>query len=300
MMDPEDANSPASIYSHDLMWVANSPSLLRYAGASTSARENGDSFGVAMNQPTLSPSQIDAGHLEQFLTECPAQAVGRYFESLVYYWLRHIRGLEILMRNEQVKDAERTIGEIDLVFRDEQQRIVHWETAVKYYLHFPQPNAFSSDFVGPNSRDNLDQKVERLFGHQLKQSIGGPIPVESREAFVKGCIFYHPKTSPVDQTHHRLHAEHLRGLWIHSSEVDQLPEPGQWNYRWMEKPHWLATTSNQTPSIPSLEIDRWVQQHFEQSDRPIMLCLDPSTRNTRKQPDRIMIVSDQWPKRTEH
>ena len=294
-MDCEDTDSPASIYVHDLMWVANSPSLISHGRESASPGDAGVSFDVAMDQPSLSSLQIDPRHLEQFVAEHRAHAVGRYFESLVYYWLRHIRGLEILMRNEQIKKAGRTIGEIDLVFRDEQQRVVHWETAVKYYLHFPQPNAFCSDYVGPNSRDNLDRKVERLFGHQLKQSIGGPIPVESRLAFVKGCIFYHPRTMPDNRTHHRLHAEHLRGLWIHSSEAGQLPEPGDWSYRWMRKPHWLATTSNQLPSIPSTEINRWVHQQFEQSNRPIMLCVDRSADTADVQPDRIMIVSDQWP-----
>ena len=63
----------------------------------------------------------------------------------------------------------------------------------------------------------------------------------------------------------------------------------------MRKPHWLAMTPNQMPAISSMEIDRWVEQQFEHSDRPVMLCMDRSTGSMDGAVDRIMIVSDQWP-----
>ena len=294
-MDADDNESPATISIRDLMWVANSPSLLAVSGEMTLTGTHHELFSVASDQPSLNESEIDADHLQDFLTKNPHNTVGRYFESLVYYWIKYIRGLEVLVCNEQIKHAGRTIGEIDLVFRNEQDRLVHWETAVKFFLHFPQPHSFSSDYVGPNSRDNLDRKINHLFGHQLKQSLDGSINADFREAFVRGCIFYHPSNPSPDRKHSRLHAAHLRGRWIHASEVNKLPHPGNWNYRLMRKPHWLAMTPNQMPAIPSMEIDCWVEQQFEHSDRPVMLCTDRSTGNLDGAADRIMVVSDQWP-----
>ena len=294
-MDADDNESPATIFMRDLAWVANSPSLLAVSGEMTSTGTHDELFSVASNQPSLNQSEIDIDHLQDFITKKPHSIVGRYFESLVYYWIKYIRGLKVLVCNEQIKRAGRTIGEIDLVFRNEQGRLVHWETAVKFFLHFPQPHSFPSDYIGPNSRDNLDRKINHLFGHQLKQGLDGPINVDFHEAFVRGCIFYHPINPFPDRTHNRLHPAHLRGRWIHSSEVDELPQPGNWNYRLMRKPHWLAMTPSQMPAVPSMEIDRWVEQQFEHSDRPVMLCTDRSTGSLDGATDRIMIVSDQWP-----
>ena len=294
-MDADDNELPATIFVPDLLWVANSPSLLDVSGEMTQTGTHNELFGVACNQPSLNQSEIDADHLQDFFARNPHSTVGRYFESLVYYWIKYIRGLEVLVYNEQIKRAGRTIGEIDLVFRDEQDRLVHWEPAVKFFLYFPHHHSFSSDYVGPNSRDNLDRKIHHLFGHQLKQSLDGPIKTDVQEAFVRGCIFYHLRNPSPDRNHGWLHVAHLRGRWIHSSEVNELPEPGNWNYRLMMKPHWLAMTPSQMPAIPSTGIARWVEQQFEHSDRPVMLCTDRSTGNLNGAADRIMIVSDQWP-----
>ena len=124
-MDVDDNESPAAISVHDLMWVANSPSLLDVSGGMTSMGNHNELFSVASDQPSLNQSEIDADHLQDFLAENPHSAVGRYFESLVYYWIKYIRGLEVLVCNEQIKRAGRTIGEIALVFRDEQDRFVN-------------------------------------------------------------------------------------------------------------------------------------------------------------------------------
>ena len=115
------------------MWVANSPSLLAFSGETTSTGIQNEPFSVASDQPSLTQSEIDAGHLQGFLAKNPHSTVGRYFESLVYYWIKYVRGLEVLVCNEQIKRAGRTVGEIDLVFRDEKDRFVHWETAVKVF-----------------------------------------------------------------------------------------------------------------------------------------------------------------------
>ena len=294
-MDADDNESPAIISVRDLIWVANSPSLLAVSGEMTSTDTHNEVFRIASDQPSLNQSEIDADHLQDFLTKNPHNSVGRYFESLVYYWIKYVRGLEVLVCNEQIKRAGRTIGEIDLIFRNEQNRLIHWETAVKFFLHFPQPHSFSSDYVGPNSCDNLDRKINHLFGHQLKQSLDGPINTDFHEAFVRGCIFYHPSNPFPDRRHSRLHSAHLRGRWIHSSEVKELGQAGNSNYRLMRKPHWLATTPNQMPAISSMEIDRWVEQQFEHTDRPVMLCTDRSTGSMDGAVDRILIVPDQWP-----
>ena len=44
-----------------------------------------------------------------------------------------------------------------------------------------------------------------------------------------------------------------------------------------------------------MEIDRWIKQYFEYSDRPVMLCTDRLKESVDGEAERIMIVSEQWP-----
>ena len=53
-------------------------------------------LSVASDQLSLNQSQIDADHLRGFFKN-PHNTVGRYFESLVYYWIKYVRGLEVLV-----------------------------------------------------------------------------------------------------------------------------------------------------------------------------------------------------------
>ena len=49
-MDVDDNESPAAISVHDLMWVANSPSLLAVSGDMTPTGTHNELFGVAIDQ----------------------------------------------------------------------------------------------------------------------------------------------------------------------------------------------------------------------------------------------------------
>lgn len=160
----------------DLTWAIASPSLLADCPV----------------VPDFDPDRVDPEHLAAFLAETPGHRVGRYFERLVLYWLQYVRRVEIVAKSLQIREGNRTVGEIDLLFRDEQHRLNHWEIAVKFYLHFQHKNLSGSHFIGPNAADTFERKMERLFGHQLPRSEASFPEVEIRQAFVKGRIFYHP------------------------------------------------------------------------------------------------------------
>ena len=158
----------------DLTWAINSQSLLT---ESPLAR--------------LDPSEVDPEHLRRFLEDDPSRRVGRYFERLVLYWLTHVRKVEVIASSLQIRDGNRTIGEIDLLFRDEQGRVTHWEIAVKFYLYLSSGTFIGSHYIGPNAGDTFERKMERLFDHQLPRSITHFPEVEVRQALVKGRMFYH-------------------------------------------------------------------------------------------------------------
>ena len=67
--------------------------------------------------------------------------------------------------------TKRTIGEFDFVFKDKSADLwVHTEIAVKFYLGTGNDLSQLSAWIGPNKRDRLDLKYDKLFHHQLQLS----------------------------------------------------------------------------------------------------------------------------------
>jgi len=101
----------------DLIWVINSPLLMDLTSQES--------------VPTrlLEVSDIDGEHLAVHLSSHPEQRVGRYVEQLIVYWISVIRRCEVVAHALQMRDGKRTVGEIDLLFHDEQGRLNHWEVA---------------------------------------------------------------------------------------------------------------------------------------------------------------------------
>jgi hypothetical protein len=226
--------------------------------------------------------------------------VGRYFERLILYWLKHIRRVEIVAESQQIRDGSRTIGEIDLIFYDEQRRLTHWELAVKFYLHFPQPCGFDSHFIGPNAADTFERKMERLFGHQLPLSERHFPEVEIRQAFVKGRIFDHPRHEVSQALPEHLSPEHLCGVWIRSSELDLINRTNGVSYRILRKPFWLSDEIAHpvdTDLLSPAELSENLARHFAEDHRPVLISQLEAGEQRLVESDRIFVVSDPWPNR---
>ncbi|MDC0259348.1 DUF1853 family protein [Verrucomicrobiales bacterium] len=261
----------------DLDWVLRTPFLLK-------------------GQPSISPPapgsaifESDA-FLEFFVAAPRSHRVGYYFESLVHFWLKEIRGVEIVEHNLQIQDGKRTVGELDFVFRDENGELNHWEVAIKFYLHAATENYSGSHFVGPNARDTLERKHARFIDHQLPLGKATIPEIAHQATFVKGQIFYHPTDR--DPVISPLLAEnHQRGFWFRQSETDLLENfQGAESFRILQKPSWLSGSS--AAAVNYASISDWLKTHFTESDHPVLLSALDSTET---ETARIFVVNDRWP-----
>ncbi len=252
----------------DLLWVVNSPSLI-------------DDAEVV----SLKSGDIDADELKRFLDERPGHRVGRYFENLVAFWLDRIVGVEMVAAGEQVWEGTRTVGEIDFVFRTNSSTLVHWETAVKFFLHCP--NDGDSDFPGPNASDNFERKMTKLFEKQLPLSDRVYPDVVQRRAFVRGRMFYHPSVGEPELFPDRLAPNHLRGTWIRESELDWFDEFESSRGLIVMKPYWLATPVDQTSRVPVSELCDQLGAHFRCSRNPALVAVEGAGY--------VFVVPETWP-----
>ncbi len=142
-------SSPAA-HRAELLWCLHGPRLARPSG--------------------LQELDLDAESTRQLsLADWPAlpRRLGRRFELIWGWALGRLPGWQVIAEEIQVQDNKRTLGALDLLAQHH-ERVVHLELAVKFYLcRRGQSGKQASDWVGPNKRDRLDLRLDRMRTHQL-------------------------------------------------------------------------------------------------------------------------------------
>ena len=231
--------------------------------------------------------------------------MGRYFEALTNYWLRNISHYEVVTNNLQLIKGKQTLGEIDFLFRED-DNLVHWEAAVKYYLQL-EPGCEAHEYIGPNTADNLASKLHRLFDKQLPRStpenltraLGTLEGAENvrRKAFIKGWLFYRHFEAADHREPSILNPKHLKGFWLRHGE-EPLPRSHD-RVRWalLAKPNWLAPkiSSDSDSLITRDQLEQLLDNHFQARQSPLLVAkLEPFT-NGYQETLRGFIVPPVWP-----
>lgn len=95
------------------------------------------------------------------------QRLGKYVEQLVLFNLKQQKNVDLLAENIQIQQEKRTIGELDCIFKKDNTTI-HLEIVYKFYLYIPdESNEEIHCFIGPNKKDSLFEKLEKLKNKQL-------------------------------------------------------------------------------------------------------------------------------------
>tara|TARA_R110002049_G_scaffold4601_5_gene32006 strand:+ start:17587 stop:18360 length:774 start_codon:yes stop_codon:yes gene_type:complete len=253
----------------------------------------------------LSRELVNEERLVAFLSDKVTRRVGHYFENLVHYYLVHHADYSDIRHSLQIRDGNRTIGELDFVYRDADARHVHLETAVKFYLYVAGQRVIGSHYIGPNARDTLERKTQRLHQHQLPLSdlemarirIGaGALEPITKSNWVRGMIFYRPGEPVSTGASSILAPGHPRGVWIRESELDWFGrQPASHTYRVLRKPFWLSARGDDVDSAAANQdhVVEQLQRHFRIEKHPVMIgCFSTSLSS---EVCRLMVVGDSWP-----
>jgi len=298
----------------DLAWVIRSPSLLR-PGRSDRVSDSWCRLAFHDRIPWLRELDRDPSGLHAWLAQRKSHLLGVYFESLIEFWLMHWHRMQLLASRLPLRAAERAIGEFDFLFRDRYLGIdYHWESAVKFFLRYHQA-ADSDAWLGPNPRDTLQGKYDKVFGHQLKlagqpearpllQRLG--IEQLQAKAFFKGYLFEHllDGRAQIEPLPMDISPEHLTGWWCHFSEREALLQRTATN-RWLSlsRLHWLSTVYNreEAPGLAPEACLKLVESHFKGSEKPLLLAeLEQGRDGIWRECNRGFIVADHWPAQPQH
>jgi hypothetical protein len=202
----------------DLAWLLFSPDLLRAqptAGVLAEPFESAEEAAATLDW--LVAEDADPAALHRHIAAARVTRLGRYAECLLAWSLQHGPAARLVAANVALRRNGLTLGECDFLVQTRTSRRLHWELAVKCYLHAGESRAQLADYVGPNLQDRFDVKLRRLLDHQLPLSARaefaslGHVGPWDAQMFVKGWLFYRDGGTPTEPS--EIDPDHARGWW---------------------------------------------------------------------------------------
>lgn len=264
----------------DLLWILKTPSLVGV-----------DDDKVISGVDWLNAAERISS-VEPVMGNPTSTRLGLYYENLVNLLInKRIQPIE-LKRNIQVIKNLITIGEYDFLGRVDAYDF-HLECAIKFYLCVGDGGQLS-DFIGPNKRDRLAIKYQRMRDHQLQLSETSAgqatckalnIHPTKKIMLLQGYLFYHlDQAASTLQLAAEINPLHQKGWWIRQNEYRKLSD--QFNYAVLQKPYWLS------PRPEKLATYHEFIKGICHYDRPQLICrFDKITGN---EVDRGFIVPNLW------
>lgn len=281
----------------DLNWVINS-SFLTAAIPKPDFRDHPDT------QRLITATYEDPSPILPDITAMKRHNLGTYFETLVFYWLRNLAGVEILTRNHQINEGTRTVGELDLVF-SYQNQIYHWELSIKFYACTGDP-VLENNWVGPLKKDTLAKKLDRLFSHQLPliehYSPGSDTderPAIQSYPFVKGMLFHQTDQNLARAIlPPRININCLQNRWCQSDEIDLDLLKNTTHISIVPKRKWLsdADSLEWLPLLSPAQSPAQLQEIAASSSRPQLIAFATAkiSEKTPVELSRHFIMTPEW------
>jgi hypothetical protein len=237
----------------DLAWLLFSADLLRaQPPLAPLAQWWADAGQVRATREWLAGLDRDPARLYAALAAAPTHRLGRYAEILLGWFLSNGPAAQLVAQNVALRRAGRTLGECDFLVHTRAGERLHWELAVKCYLHASGTEgaqAALADFVGPNLRDRFDLKLAHLRDHQLRltmreefDSLGYSGPWLA-QMFVKGWLFYRAGQAAPSRVEDapELSPDHGRGWWVtHSDWLAFAQQQAADGWSMLPRLAWLA------------------------------------------------------------
>jgi len=238
--------------------------------------------------------------LEEWLDDAGSGRLGLYFEKLWQYFLQQDGEVELLAHNLPVRDGTRTVGEFDAIYYcRRRQRHVHLELAVKFYLKRGGASPDWRSWLGPNSQDRLDRKLQRLRQHQMRlaASPAGHTALKAlgvdavlHEMEVKGRLYQHPGEPRLPPP--AASAELALQRWLYLGEIDRALS-GEGDYRLLQRRQWLAPVRrDDTPQPAAGKLRAQLEDSLVRSARPQQIARFDGALEV----ERLFIVPDDWPR----
>lgn len=220
--------------------------------------------------------------------------LGRIAEDLLARYISSCEELELVHRGLAIRESGRTLGEIDFIVQTP-SGLEHWELAIKFYLL----DLTSREFIGPNGKDRLHLKVEKMLNHQLPLGrhprvtelcdLQGKEPLTSH-SLVKGRLFY-PRSDESGRSDfdHQIFPQKDDGIWVCESKLTELEK------EWSREGKKFSTIGREAWLSRDLNVD-----HLSNQDREPLVPNKAyqgilHSQDQGSEEKRLFIVPTGWP-----
>ena len=201
--------------------------------------------------------------------------LGKLVERFVYYQLENNQSIEVLAKSLQVIQDKLTIGELDCVLKD-LESYIHLEIVYKFYLYDASLGPLEIDkWIGPNRKDSLSQKLNKLTQKQLPLishfrtkelllELGVDLHVLKQKVFFKAQL-YVPK-SLLNNTFDTINNRCIMGCYIGMTEYQVLNNSC---FYMPSKLDWLIDPHADVKWLTHKEFTPYLEAEINQSRSPL-------------------------------
>jgi hypothetical protein len=222
--------------------------------------------------------------------------LGKYFEKHLQFIFKYFDQFSLLEMGLQVEKENRTIGEIDFIYKElVNNSTIHLEVAVKYYMGY-RSSAKHTMWIGPNGMDNLANKIQK-FTKQLTMSgfadqLADLNPSSfKKEVLLKGYFFNHIKTRVLPHFHNK---NVLTGVWLYFNELNKIINSNR-KYIIVPKQYWLGFYLDKALEIfNGINIIEVVHLEIKRVGKGILIAELNETEDLIEA--KFMVAPDFWPK----
>ena len=255
--------------------------------------------------------------LEAYLDDHNRVLLGSYFECLWQFFFSHHPQWQLHDHHIQVIDGKQTLGELDIIAQSLNKKCdYHIELAVKFYLRHPNKLGNElQDWLGPQSHDRLDLKLNKLNDKQLpflhnpatqRQLIQRNLPNKPQQRLILKGYLFEPWLETKSCLHQSINPNVLTAYWLHQQQVQaflQTQTKATKQLRWalLPKAYWLGPYEHHADSTIDVhscsEIQAIITHHFSDSEYPFALMLVALSESNELEIEsrRYLIVHDNWP-----
>lgn len=210
--------------------------------------------------------------------------LGKRMESFFEFCIQENTQFTLLAANMQISKKRITIGELDFLLKDLfTNKIFHIEMVYKFYVYDPNFSSEMQGWIGPNRKDSLLQKVDKLKEKQfpllfkpeteeLLQSLEIKSDKIIQKTYFKANLFI-PK-SLQQQLFSKINPACIAGIWVHFNEFNSAHYQ-DFEFFSPKKQDWPIAPQFGETWVSHSEIIKEIKRHFQKKKSPLIWIKKP-------------------------
>lgn len=205
--------------------------------------------------------------------------LGKRVEYFFMSAINASKGYELITNNIQINDEQRTLGELDFIVKDlKTKKLLHIELMYKFYVYDPEFKIELERWIGPNRKDSLLQKIQRVNTNQFPllhtpeaEKYLKSIDIDSESIQQQICFkanLFIPKNMQT-QKFSQINENCIIGYWIHFKDFGDYDQEAFYFFA-PEKQDWPIAPENWEEWINFKDVNEQIKELHLRKKSPLI------------------------------